>query len=112
MPIAVRLRDLSSIHPRLLWEEIQAALVAVVGAGEHELNVDVQDVPGFGSGLLQASIDTSGVSNDLAARLTRTYDPVRLVELAAIAVAGLAVYHAGDMKSAMLPYVEARPTTS
>ena len=40
-------------------------------------------------------IDPAGVSAQQIARVCRTYKPSRRVELAAIAVAGLALHHAG-----------------
>jgi hypothetical protein len=87
------------MHPNLLWDTIIPATVAVladVGASTlHPLPLTVQAVPGFGSQELRLLIDPGGVSPELLAKVCRTYEPPRLVELAAIAVAGLGLYRAG-----------------
>jgi hypothetical protein len=100
MDVFVQLADLSSMHPRLLWEEIGMAAIAVLQdfGGEQtlfSLELAVRDVPGFDENVLNMTIETSGVSLADVARLRRTYEPSRLVELAGIAVAGLGLYHAG-----------------
>lgn len=99
MDVAVRLIDLTAMHPRLLWEDIIAATVAVLSDSSTEtpfpFELTVQDVPGFGSGSLRLAINPVGVSATHVGRLRRTYEPARLVELAAIAVAGLGLYHTG-----------------
>jgi len=68
MDITVRLVDLTVMQPRLLWEDISAAVVATLsGAGMHapfSLELAVRDVPGFGSGALRLEIDPGGVSTD------------------------------------------------
>jgi hypothetical protein len=55
----------------------------------------IEDVPGFGTGNARLLIDPAGVPVEKVQRLRRTYDPSRQVELAAIALAGLALHHAG-----------------
>lgn len=99
MDIVVRLVDLTVMHPRLLWEDISAAVVAVLNEAGMEtpfsLELAVRDVPGFGSGALRLLIEPDGVSADHVARLRKTYELSRLVELAGIAIAGLGLYHAG-----------------
>jgi hypothetical protein len=44
---------------------------------------------------LAFAIEPTGVSPARVARIRRTYEAPRLVELAAIAIAGLGLYHAG-----------------
>jgi hypothetical protein len=99
MDIPVRLTALTAMHPRLLWDDIIAATVAVLSApgmqAPFPFALMVQDVPGFGSAQLQLAIDPAGVVSEYVSRLRRTYEPSRLVELAAIAVAGLGLYYGG-----------------
>src|SRR5437660_1181414 len=99
MDVFVRLADLMVMHPRLLWEDIGAAAAAILGGAGTQapfrFALSVQDVPGFGSGPLQMMIQPDGVATAHVARLRRTYEPSRLVELAGIAIAGLGLYHAG-----------------
>src|SRR5262245_34631139 len=99
MECSVRLIDLSSMHPQLLWDEIMAATVAVLGevcaASPSQIPLTVENIPGFGSGPLQLTVDPSGVSSEQEARVRRTYDAARLTELAAIALAGLALHQTG-----------------
>lgn len=87
------------MHPELEWQEIASATVAVFEDGGLEapfqVQVEVVDVPGFGSGRLDLMIDRNGISAERVARVRRTYEPHRRIELAAIALAGLALYHGG-----------------
>jgi hypothetical protein len=64
----------------------------------------VQNIPGFGSAQLQLAIDPAGVAPEYVRRLRRTYESSRLVELAAIAVAGLGLYYGGghEMRDVVL----------
>jgi hypothetical protein len=55
----------------------------------------MENLPGFGSGFADFSFDPAGVTSEYVARVRRTYEPHRLVELAAIAVAGVGLYHGG-----------------
>lgn len=99
MEISVRLIDLTAMHPRLLWDDIIAATVIVLTntsiSPPFPFALAVQELPGFGSDLLQFIIDPIGVSSEYVNRLRRTYEPSRLVELAAIAITGLGLYHGG-----------------
>jgi hypothetical protein len=99
MAVPLRLVDLSAMHPRLLWETIITAAVAVLGekgsAAPYPFALTVENVPGFGSEELQLELDPEGVSTDWIERLRRTYEPSRQIELAAIAVCGLGLHHAG-----------------
>jgi hypothetical protein len=82
-----------------LWDTIIPATVAVftdIGApAPHPLPLTVHAVPGFGSLELRLLIDSGGMSPELLAKVRRTYEPSRLVELAAIAVAALGLHCAG-----------------
>jgi hypothetical protein len=62
MDIAVRLVELTVMHPRLLWADL---------------------------------IDPVEVAPEHVSRLQRTYESSRLVELAAIIIAGLGLYYEG-----------------
>jgi hypothetical protein len=55
----------------------------------------IDDVHGFGSGVCRLLIDPSGISTSQVARVRRTYERSRLVELAAIAITGLGLRAAG-----------------
>jgi hypothetical protein len=99
MDISVRLIDLTIMHPRLLWEDITAATVAILShpgvLSPFPFDLAVEDLPGFGSAQVQFVIDPVGVASGHVSRLQRTYEPSRLVELAAIAIVGLGLYHGG-----------------
>jgi hypothetical protein len=99
MDISVRLIDLTIMHPRLLWEDIIAAMVVILsqtgGQSTFPFELTVEDLPGFGSAQLRLAIDSVEVASEHMSRLQRTYEPSRLVELAAIAVVGLGLYHGG-----------------
>ncbi len=99
MPIPLCLVDLPQMHPRLLWGEIFAAAVAVLSTISSQppfpFTLELQDVPGFGSDRIDLALDPAGVATEHVVRLRRTYEPSRLVELAAIAIAGLGLYHGG-----------------
>ena len=77
MDIAVRLVDLSAMHPHLLWDDIVAATVAVCSAthphAPFPFVLTVQDLPGFGSEALRLAIAPTGVASDHVRRLQRTY---------------------------------------
>jgi hypothetical protein len=93
------LAGLSGMHPELEWQEIAAATVAALedGGFEAPFQVDLEliDVPGFGSERLRLLIDRSGIPATRVARVRRTYEAPRRIELAAIALAGLGLYHGG-----------------
>jgi hypothetical protein len=95
----LRLTDLRDMHPNLLWDEIVGAAVAVLtesrGVRVVPMAISYDNVPGFGSEDTILRIDTTGVSKKFLARLKVTYEQAHLVELAAIAIAGLALYHGG-----------------
>ena len=99
MDVPVRLLDLSAMHPELLWETIITATAAVLGEPGREppypFVLAVEDVFGFGSDECRLLVDPEGVSANRVAQVRRTYEPSRLVELAAIAIAGLGLHHAG-----------------
>jgi hypothetical protein len=99
MDISVRLIDLTIMHPRLLWEDIIAAMVVILsqmgGQSPFPFELTIEDLPGFSSAQLCLAIDSVGIASEHVSRLQRTYEPSRLVELAAIAVVGLGLYHGG-----------------
>jgi hypothetical protein len=99
MDVPVRLIDLPAMHPELLWETILTATAALLaGPGReppYRLALTVENVPGFGSEECILIIDPAGVSSGRMAQARRTYEPARLVELAAIAVTGLGLHAAG-----------------
>lgn len=88
------------MHPRLLWDDIVAATVAVLSDMHDQppfpFRLMMQNLPGFGSEPLHLTIDPAGVAPEHVHRLRRTYEASRLVELAAIAIAGLGLYYGGS----------------
>jgi hypothetical protein len=94
-----RLQDLPILHPRLLWETIILAGASVLGSADrpspYAFHIHAEDIPGFGSGELILSIDPGDFEGESILRLQRTFELSRQVELAAIAVAGLALAHSG-----------------
>lgn len=99
MKINTSLVDLPLVHPHLLWRDIRLATVAVFAdlgkKTPYQFDLFVNEVPGFHDDVLQMSIDSGKVRKADLARLRRTYEPARRIEFAAIAIAGLGLYHAG-----------------
>jgi len=97
--VKLRLLDLANMHPCLLWGEIAAAAAAVLDQrGFHwpcPFPLEIENVPAFGSGRVILEISRAGISAEHVARLRRTWEPDHLIELAAIAIAGLALFAAG-----------------
>ncbi len=97
--VPCRLQDLPNLHPRLLWETIGLAAAAVLaGVGGQPpcpFVLHAENIPGFGGGELMLAIDPGPFGDDSILRLRRTFDLARQVELAAIAVAGLALAYTG-----------------
>lgn len=95
----LRLHDLAQMHPCLLWGEIAAATGAVFDqrgfSSPYQFPLDIENVPEFGSGRIVLQVSRTGISADDLARVRRTWEAPRLVELAAIAIAGLALFAAG-----------------
>src|SRR5438477_27982 len=87
------------MHPRLLWDDIGAAAAVILSATgappPYAFDLAVHDLPGFGTGTVRLLIDPGGISSDHMDRLRRTHEPGRLVEFAAIAVAGFGLFRGG-----------------
>jgi hypothetical protein len=87
------------MHPCLLWDDIVAAAVAVFDERRFpapiRFGLDVDGVPLCRSGQLELRIVKGGVPSSQIVRVRRTFESHRLVELAAIAVAGLGLFAAG-----------------
>jgi hypothetical protein len=87
------------MHPCLLWDDIIAAAVAVLDergiSAPFRFALEVDDVPNHGSGVIDLQIVKGGISNAQIAKVRRTFEAHRLVELASIAVAGLGLFAAG-----------------
>jgi hypothetical protein len=96
----VHLDDLADMHPNLVWGDIGAAAVAVFmdrhGKPPFRFDLSIEEVPGFPDELLSLSIHPGKVAAENVNSIRRTHEPTRLVEMAAIAIAGLGLYHAGE----------------
>jgi len=99
MEISVEITDLAQMHPRLLWRDIIGATAVVLGekskAQRATFELEFQGLPGFGGDKLRLDISLAGILENDRARIQRTYEAHRLVELSAIAIAGLDLYHEG-----------------
>jgi hypothetical protein len=99
MDTPTSLVDLAEMHPELEWQEISAATVAVLEdrglEAPFQVRLDLVDVPGFGSESVHLLVERHGIPAERVARVRRTYEPHRRIELAAIALAGLGLYHGG-----------------
>ncbi len=95
-----QLADLAEMHPRLLWPGIVAATSAVLSERQpnrpFHMQIEIQDIPGFGSSTGTFVLDSKGISNDHVLKLRRTFESTRLVKMAAIAIAGLGLHFAGN----------------
>src|SRR6266478_4345931 len=98
MDVDVELGDLLAMQPQLEWREILAATAIVLGADRSppfHFPVEINDVPGADVSALQFRIGIEEIDVSQWDRLRRTYEQRRFVELAAVALAGLTLYHAG-----------------
>jgi hypothetical protein len=100
MAVAVALQDLPRMHPLLLWQPIIPATCLVFRQRGIEppfrFDLTIEDVPGFGTDVLELLIDPTGISTPLIESCRRTFEASRLIEFAAIAVAGLGLHMAGN----------------
>jgi len=89
----LRLSDLNAMHPRLVWDHIgcaaAATLVGSTRSAPIRLQVEYTDLPRSGSGSAELIIDITDYSDGMLEAIRRTYEQPRLVELGAIAIAGL-----------------------
>lgn len=99
MRVSTNITELDSLHPRLLWDDIGAALAAVLRGDKTPKPIKVElaafNLPVFGSGLIDLEIAIGDVPESHLSALRRTYETSRLVELAAIAVAVFGLYYGG-----------------
>jgi hypothetical protein len=99
MEVQASLDDLAACHPRLLWREITAAAAVVLMPHWQRagflLPFDLSGVSSSAGDELVLKLGSPSFPEDQLDRVRRTYDPARLVELAAIAACGLALYHGG-----------------
>jgi hypothetical protein len=102
MEVRSRLSELTTLHPRLLWEDIIASAAAVLNDGTRAApfrpELTVEGVSTFDDPSLVLTLDPGGVPEDRVLRLRRTYEASRLVELAAIAIGGLAIFLTGHLE--------------
>jgi hypothetical protein len=97
--VKLKLNALPDMHPCLLWNDIIAATAAVIEslASIHPSCVatEFQEIPDYGTETVVIEIVTAGVRPDDIAKVRRSYQDDRLVELAAIAIAGLSLFFSG-----------------
>jgi hypothetical protein len=97
--LKVRLIDLPDMHPCLLWDDLLAATAAVLekrsADAPYQFALELWEIPAYGSGDVNLAITTAGIPAANIAKVRRTYEAPRLVELAAISLAGLALFQAG-----------------
>ena len=95
----VRLIDLPEMHPCLLWDDITIATAVVLRNQQDRLAQSVEmnavGIPDFGTESMTLEIDARGISDEDLVKVQRTYEPHRLIELAAISIGGLALFAAG-----------------
>jgi len=97
MDVAVRLTELTVMHPNLHWGDIIGAAANVLTKNAATLSaifdLALENIPSAETDHLRLSISAEGLHATELAKVQRTYDSGRLVELAAIAIAGLGIYH-------------------
>lgn len=102
MEITTSLAELATIHPDLTWPPLIAACAAVLGpAGDesgHRLEVRLEGMSSFDDDKLTLRIQTSRIGPAERSRISRTFEPSRLIEMAAIVVAGLALFHVAHLE--------------
>jgi hypothetical protein len=95
MEIETSLVELAGMHPELEWPEITAATVAVLEdiglEPPYRFPIEMQDIPGFEDRELCLLIARTDIPAARVARMRRTFEPSRRTELAAIAIAALAL---------------------
>lgn len=100
MRVNADIAELSVMHPRLLWDDIGAALVAVLderrlGRGLTRIELTTVDLPSYGGEQLTIALEMGHFEARRVSAVRRTYEAPRLIELAAIAVAAIGLYYAG-----------------
>lgn len=98
MDAVFRLTDLSQFHPRLEWDAIVVSAAAVLTASPTErpqVDFSIDSVPGFDETTIQLQMDLNGISEVQIEKARRTFEKPRLVEFAAIALAGIGLHLAG-----------------
>ncbi len=99
METLTSLAGLAEMHPELEWQEIAAIAVTILEdrglEAPYQVDVDLFEVPGFGSEPLRLLVQRTGIPAERIARVRRPYESSRRVELAAIALAALGLYHGG-----------------
>jgi hypothetical protein len=102
MEIRTGLFELIMLHPRLIWHDLIAAVAAVLGRQTDPalftFEFTIEGVRTFDDPSLRLVVELKGIDGDHVARLLRTYEPSRLVEMAAIAIAGVVIYHAAHVE--------------
>jgi hypothetical protein len=108
MEVEVQLTDLHRLHEQLDWYEFIAAAAIVLGDRSLPpfwFDVEVIGLPTFDGDGMQLKIYTGRLNRNRLAKRRRTFEPSRLVEHAAIALAGLALYHCEKREKMTLAFM-------
>lgn len=101
MDVTTSLAELPAIHPNLAWSELIAATAAVVapaGGTSQHLEVELRGIASFDDDKVTLRIQTALIDPDAVLRVARTFEPSRLVEMAAIVVAALVLFHVAHLE--------------
>lgn len=95
----LELADLPIRHPALVWDAIVLATVAMLNpSGESDrisFRFEIDNVPQFGSETTDVELSFPQLARSRISQFRRTYEPHRLVEFAAIGIAGVVLAYAG-----------------
>lgn len=102
MEITTPLTELSAIHPNLVWSQLIAACAAVLGPTRertsHRLEVGLGGISSFDDDKIILQIQTTRIDPGEVLGVARTFEPSRLVEMAAIVVAALVLFHVAHLE--------------
>jgi hypothetical protein len=96
MQIRCHITDLFRRHPELRWNEAAIALAAVASRRNvfSEIVFSIEIARGASDlTSIDLTVELTKVSSSAVAAAKRTYDTSRLVEMAAVAIAGLTAYY-------------------
>lgn len=102
MEITTSLAELPAIHPNLVWPHLIVACASVLDLSASEpsrtLEVALEGIASFDDETLTLRIQPAGIDADELLRLSRTFDASRRIEMAAIVVAALILFHVAHLE--------------